>query len=91
MAAMNDACFIVRDKNGQALGYFYFEEEPGRRAPAHLLDQGRGATQWRSPGFIAPSQVTPLDAFGYLGGLLKPASIKRMRRPTMRVRISASR
>jgi hypothetical protein len=27
----------VRDKNGQALGYFYFEEEPGRRAAAHLL------------------------------------------------------
>jgi endo-1,4-beta-D-glucanase Y len=33
----NDARFIVRDKNGQALGYFYFEEEPGRRAAAHLL------------------------------------------------------
>jgi hypothetical protein len=29
----NDACFIVRDKNGQALGYFYFEEEEfGRRS-----------------------------------------------------------
>jgi hypothetical protein len=34
---MNDACFIVRDRNGQTLGYFYFEEEPGRRAAAKLL------------------------------------------------------
>jgi hypothetical protein len=33
----NDACFIVRDANGQALGYFYFEDEPGRRAAANLL------------------------------------------------------
>ena len=32
-----DACFIVRDHNGQALAYVYFEEEPGRRAAAHLL------------------------------------------------------
>jgi hypothetical protein len=24
-----DACFIVRDANGQALAYVYFEEEPG--------------------------------------------------------------
>jgi hypothetical protein len=28
---MNDACFIVRDKNGQALGYSYFEDDRGRR------------------------------------------------------------
>jgi len=35
----NDACFIVRDKNGQALGYFYFEEEPGRRSTAKLLSR----------------------------------------------------
>ncbi len=33
----NSACFIVRDKNGQALGYFCFEEEPGRRSAAKLL------------------------------------------------------
>jgi hypothetical protein len=33
----NAACFIVRDKDGQALGYFYFEDEPGRRFAAKLL------------------------------------------------------
>ena len=33
----NDACFVVTDANGQALGYFYFEEEPGRRSAAKLL------------------------------------------------------
>jgi hypothetical protein len=30
----NDACFIVRDCNGQALAYVYFEEEPRRRSAA---------------------------------------------------------
>jgi hypothetical protein len=32
-----DACFIVRDHNGQALAYVDFEDEPGRRSAAHLL------------------------------------------------------
>ena len=32
-----DACFIVRDRNKQALTYVYFEEEPGRRAAAKML------------------------------------------------------
>ncbi len=32
-----EACFIVRDANGQALAYVYFEDEPGRRSAAHLL------------------------------------------------------
>ena len=31
------ACFIVRDANGQALAYVYFEDEPGRRSVAKLL------------------------------------------------------
>ena len=29
---MNNACFIVRDKNGQLPGYFYYEREPGRQS-----------------------------------------------------------
>jgi hypothetical protein len=32
-----DACFVVRDQNGQALAYVYFEDEPGRRSVAKLL------------------------------------------------------
>jgi endo-1,4-beta-D-glucanase Y len=34
---LNDACFVVRDHNGQALAYVYYEEEPGRRSAAKLL------------------------------------------------------
>ncbi len=31
------ACFIVKDKNEQALAYVYYEEEPGWRSAANLL------------------------------------------------------
>jgi hypothetical protein len=34
---LNDVRFIVSDANGQKLGYFYFEEEPGRRSAVKLL------------------------------------------------------
>src|SRR5262249_29939493 len=33
----NDACFIVRDNDGQQLAYVYFENEPGRRSAANML------------------------------------------------------
>jgi hypothetical protein len=32
-----DAAYVVKDNNGQKLGYVYFEEEPGRRSAAKLL------------------------------------------------------
>jgi len=33
----NGSCFIIRDNNGQALSYVYYEQEPGRRAAAEIL------------------------------------------------------
>ena len=33
------ACFVMRDHEGQALAYAYFEDEPGRRAAAKLLSK----------------------------------------------------
>jgi hypothetical protein len=33
----SDACFVVRDANGQAFGYVYCEDEPGRRPAVKLL------------------------------------------------------
>ena len=32
-------CFVVRDANGQALSYVYYESEPGRRSAAKLLSK----------------------------------------------------
>jgi hypothetical protein len=34
-----EACFVVRDSNGQQLAYVYFEDEPGRRSAAKLLSK----------------------------------------------------
>jgi hypothetical protein len=31
------AAYVVKDSGGQKLGYFYYEEEPGRRSTAKLL------------------------------------------------------
>ena len=32
-----DSCFVVKDVNGQALAYMYFEKEPRRRFRSELL------------------------------------------------------
>jgi hypothetical protein len=34
---LGQTCYIVRDANGHALAYIYFEDEPGRRSAAHLM------------------------------------------------------
>jgi hypothetical protein len=38
-AEVTPNCFIVRDANGQALSYVYYECEPGRRSAAKLLSE----------------------------------------------------
>ena len=38
-------CYIVRDANGQALIYVYYENEPGRRSAAKLLTKDEA---WRT-------------------------------------------
>ena len=52
-----NACFIVRDANGQALAYVYFEEEPGRPARRH--------TRMTTTTLGTPNQ---LPSWGHLWG-----------------------
>ena len=47
-AEETEACFVVRDHNGQALAHVYFEDEPGQRAAPNLLtrDEARRISTW---------------------------------------------
>jgi hypothetical protein len=49
-AEVTPNCFIVRDANGQALSYVYYESEPGRRSAAKLLTRDEA---WRIAANIA--------------------------------------
>jgi hypothetical protein len=49
-----DACFVVKDRDGQKLAYLYFEDEPGRRSAAKLLTRDearRVASEYTSVHF----------------------------------------
>jgi hypothetical protein len=52
---INKAAFVVRDNNGTALAYVYFEEEPGRRTAAGLLSRAMrlGGEPLRTPPWLA--------------------------------------
>jgi hypothetical protein len=42
------AAFVVKDSSGQKLGYFYYEEEPGRRSAAKMLSPKTRHAGWQS-------------------------------------------
>ena len=52
---LNDACFVVRDANGQQLAYVYFEEEPGRRSAAKLLTKDEARAYFAARDFSISS------------------------------------
>jgi len=60
---LNDACFVVRDHDGQQLAYVYFEDEPGRRSAAKPRTRREGSRLASVPS------TTPLP------GLPKPDPI----------------
>ena len=57
----NNACFIVRDHNGLAVAYVYFESDPGRRVAANLLtkDEARriAANIAKLPGLLGAARA----------------------------------
>jgi hypothetical protein len=72
-----EACFVVRDHNGQQLAYVYYEEEPGRRSAAKLLskDEARrvAVNVAKLPGFYANKKPRQLP--GLSGGVLTGARV----------------
>ena len=71
---MENACLIVRDANGQALAYVYFEGESGRRSAAHLL------TRDESRRIAADIAKLPEHVAGEGRQALEPASSRRLPR-----------
>jgi len=55
-----EACFVVRDHNGQQLAYVYFEDESGRRSAAKLSTVSKKSRRGdRSVQAISASDMGP--------------------------------
>ena len=72
---MNDACFVVRDYNGRALAYVYFENEPGRRAAAKLLTCDEAGRRQHRQAAGAAKEHRPLTLAGVVPVCLPAAPI----------------
>jgi hypothetical protein len=78
-----DDCFVVRDHNGQALSYIYYESEPGRRSAAKLLtkDEARriAVNIAKLPDYskgCAEIRILPHAGYYTAGGQVAKARIK---------------
>ena len=64
----NDACFIVRDANQQALAFVYCEDEPGRRTTAKLLTRDEARR-------IAPAKAVQMQVMACAPALVLRRSL----------------
>jgi hypothetical protein len=75
----NGACCIVRDHNGQALAYTYYEVEPGRRTAAGLLtrDEARriAANIAKLPSLVKTTRRVSSRSWPRLWSKLRPISL----------------
>jgi hypothetical protein len=62
-----DACFIVHDRNKQALAYVYFEEEQGAAIGGQAADERRSAADCSQYCEVAGAVETAVVLSGPLG------------------------
>jgi hypothetical protein len=68
-AELTPNCFVVRDADGQALSYVYYESEPGRRSAAKLLTKDEARPHCREHCKAAESIEKALKKGRRVGGL----------------------